>query len=464
MQHDEAFTVINYTFLPWKYAIADYSLPNNHILHTALVKLSSTLFGLHPWSTRLPAFTAGVLLAPLGYLLARKRYNQKTALFAGVLIAIFPALIDYSTNARGYSLLAFFTLLIFLCAAYVKEKKSIICWISISIFSALGFLNLPIMLLPFGACMTWLFFSGLRTDHDSKYTKAEFFTAFFSSTILCAILTGILYFPALRYSGPDALFLNPYISPLSWAAFPDTLLSRLEDTWNDWTYAIPLPMTLLLILGFFSAIIFHKKISSQKYRLQIPIFLFIGCELLIFRPNVWARIWQFLLPLVLIWCAAGLTGLIHLILSKKGLSTSPFIHGAMIAIMFIYTAVFTVSQIPHIKPQSGDAERAALYFEENLKVDDIVIITYPDDAALTYYFNVHGLSTNYLRRDIPFKQAYVMVNRTQNQSPEQVVLERGPDYPFLNMRSAAIVMTFKDHDLLLIEANRDLVEEAYGLN
>jgi len=59
MLHDEAYTVVTFsdTFF---HAMTDYSLPNNHIFHTILVVLSIKMFGLAPWTARLPAFLAGV--------------------------------------------------------------------------------------------------------------------------------------------------------------------------------------------------------------------------------------------------------------------------------------------------------------------------------------------------------------------------------------------------------------------
>ncbi len=56
MRYDESYTVVTFAALPWRNLVSDYSLPNNHIFHTVLVKLAMQLFGGDPWVVRLPAF------------------------------------------------------------------------------------------------------------------------------------------------------------------------------------------------------------------------------------------------------------------------------------------------------------------------------------------------------------------------------------------------------------------------
>ena len=40
MQYDESYTVVVFAQRPWRNLISDYSLPNNHIFYSILVKLS----------------------------------------------------------------------------------------------------------------------------------------------------------------------------------------------------------------------------------------------------------------------------------------------------------------------------------------------------------------------------------------------------------------------------------------
>lgn len=71
MQHDEAYTVIAFASRPLIAVISDYHLPNNHIFHSLLVHPAIRLMGMQPWAVRLAALSAGLLLLPVAYALAR---------------------------------------------------------------------------------------------------------------------------------------------------------------------------------------------------------------------------------------------------------------------------------------------------------------------------------------------------------------------------------------------------------
>src|SRR5512139_2592793 len=112
IDYDKAYTFLNFASKSFKYILADYSAPNNHILHTILVGIASRLFGGEPWAVRLPAFLAGTLIVPVMYLTARRFFSRPQALGAAALLAVTPVLIDYSVNGRGYTMLFLFALLL----------------------------------------------------------------------------------------------------------------------------------------------------------------------------------------------------------------------------------------------------------------------------------------------------------------------------------------------------------------
>jgi 4-amino-4-deoxy-L-arabinose transferase-like glycosyltransferase len=87
MNYDETYTYLTYASRPLAEALSNYSQPNNHLWHTALVHLSTALFGNAPWAIRLPAFLAGVVLAPATYLAARMLAVGRGALIAAALVA-----------------------------------------------------------------------------------------------------------------------------------------------------------------------------------------------------------------------------------------------------------------------------------------------------------------------------------------------------------------------------------------
>ena len=102
--YDEAYTFLQYATQGFKHILADYSAPNNHILHTILVRVFFDIFGRQVWVVRGPALLAGILCIPASYFAARRIFNLQQSLAAAALIAVTPWFISYSVNGRGYSM------------------------------------------------------------------------------------------------------------------------------------------------------------------------------------------------------------------------------------------------------------------------------------------------------------------------------------------------------------------------
>jgi len=107
--HDEAFTFNRYASGSWGDVYRDY-LPNNHLLHTVLVKASVDLFGPSALAVRLPSVLCGWVFLLCVYRLARDAWaaagdglGQRAALVLGVaFVALNPFTLDYLSAARGY--------------------------------------------------------------------------------------------------------------------------------------------------------------------------------------------------------------------------------------------------------------------------------------------------------------------------------------------------------------------------
>jgi 4-amino-4-deoxy-L-arabinose transferase-like glycosyltransferase len=125
--HDEAYTLEAFASQPYQRIVTSYAAPNNHILHTLLVRFAVRMLGKENWTARLPAFFAGVLSVPIMFLLGRHLFACSSAgLIAAWLLALSPVHISYSQVARGYSLLLLMAILslYFLCRALANGKIS----------------------------------------------------------------------------------------------------------------------------------------------------------------------------------------------------------------------------------------------------------------------------------------------------------------------------------------------------
>lgn len=163
LNHDEAFTWLSFASQPYVQIISDYSLPNNHLFHTLLVRLSTQTFGQTEWAMRLPALLAGILAIPAIYLLGRAfSANTATGLIAAWLLALAPIHISYSRMARGYSLLVLCTILSIL-ALHQALKGPHRAWWSLFVPSAfLSTYTLPSGALHLAALGSWGLFVSWR--------------------------------------------------------------------------------------------------------------------------------------------------------------------------------------------------------------------------------------------------------------------------------------------------------------
>jgi len=70
MRVDESWTFWSSVKDGWA-SVFTYVVPNNHVLHSIFVKLSTSILGAHPWAIRLPALLFGVLSIVLVFCASR---------------------------------------------------------------------------------------------------------------------------------------------------------------------------------------------------------------------------------------------------------------------------------------------------------------------------------------------------------------------------------------------------------
>ena len=441
--HDEAYTFVAFSRSLFT-AISDYHLPNNHIFHSILVYFSTKTFGIQPWAVRLPALTAGVLLVPAGYWLAKRLYGRWVAIGAALLIAWFPPLIAYADNARGYTLVALFSLLILALGDHVRKEKNLFAWGMISLFSALGLYTVPVMLVPFGVLFVWLFLENVVEGPGPYRSKWEFMGYWLAAGFGSAILTLLFYVPIFVYTGPAKVFSNGFVAPLPWRDLLETLFSRFADTWAEWTFRVPLVFVLFFAAGWVMSLLFHWRISKVRIPLQLAALLWIVILILIQRPNAFSKVWVFLQPLMLIWAAAGVLGLLEKIRLKfmRGLTLAAIVIGLAL-LGGVRQAALLVPQLPGLWMIRGDEENTVLYIKSYLQANDLIVAASPDDAPIWYYSELHGIPSASLdTRNAVFARALVLVNPVDGQTPSSVIAERGPESMALDVESARLLATF----------------------
>jgi hypothetical protein len=427
MRYDEAYTFLVFASRPFKFIISNYHLPNNHVFHTLLVGLAYRLLGDQPWIIRLPAFLSGVSLVPAAYLVARMLYDRSTGLLTAALTASASFLVEYSTNARGYTLLSLITLLTFAVGIYLKSHpKNYAGWVGLAILSALGFYTLPIMLYPYGALMLWLFLSALVGDVGGE-VRGALLKPLVVSGMAALLLTLLFYEPILRDWGFEALIGKGSFNPQGFDIQEGALVGSLVSTWRSWTRDLPSFIAWILAGGFFLSLWMHKSLSRHRLPLSLVILVWCGGLVILQGVEPWPRIWLFLIPFFFVWASAGLVGLASKLApdSLRGGTSLAVVGALLVAVVFSWNVYHRGSVLD--SGQTGtlkDAEAITLYLEGRLAEGDVVVAAVPSNYPLRYYFQYHHLPEAYLYRPKygpDFERALIIVNQRHGQNLGEVL-------------------------------------------
>ena len=288
MRVDEAATYLYYVRKPPLYGLVSYTLPNNHVFHTLLVSGSTFLFGDHPWVIRLPAFVAGIAVIPLTFLVARRAHGDGAGLIAAAFVATSSVLIEYSTNARGYTIVgAIFLGLLALQPALIRDEPR--AWRWFAILSAIGFFTIPTMLFPFGVVV-----ASLALQHVPWKRLAR-------AVALTFVLTVVAYLPALLWTGPHAFLGNRFVMSRPWSVWLSLVRpASITPTWTGWNRDLGLAGVILFAVFF--------VVGLARDRTRLALIAVMWCALLVVAARwiVLPRVWTFLIPVYWITVAAGI--------------------------------------------------------------------------------------------------------------------------------------------------------------
>src|SRR3990170_3226782 len=202
---DEAINVtfvknLNLHSLIFDYSVGDFHPPLYHIMMRGWV----LLFGTSEIAVRLPSVILGLATVYIVYLIAKKLFDNKTALISATLLATSPLHIYYSQEARMYMLAAFLASLSVYFFISLFKKDNIWYWTGFIVSTALMLYSdyLPYLLIP--AYIIYLLL--VRKKIEASTVKA-----FIPSFIIIALLTApwLYLFPKQLNIGLSAAAASP---------------------------------------------------------------------------------------------------------------------------------------------------------------------------------------------------------------------------------------------------------------
>ena len=309
MRYDESFSFLRFgSQSPWH--VATHYVPANHVFHNLLVTVSRHLFGTSPAALRAPALVAGVALIPasawMGWMLFG-RYGL--ALLIAATVCGSSQLIEYSTNARGYTWLTLMaTLLVGLTVRLANEPSRRKWWWCWAVIASVGAYTIPIMICPAVGLFLALIAKALFFEQDRARRNALIQATIFSVG-LCVAFTTVLYLPILISQGPAGAIATAQFPYAVWQHHIDTPTRMLTATLDVWLRDAGDALWVIGILGAAAYLIAVWRHRSWSYFL--PLLVLLGSVAVVtllaapFRP----RAWMFAYPLCVACVMCGLVEL-----------------------------------------------------------------------------------------------------------------------------------------------------------
>jgi len=271
-----------------------------HIFYDLTAKFSTLVFGESPAALRLPAVLFGILGVWAIYSLARLLVGSSEALIAALLLAVSSHHVNFSQNARGYTMQVFFTAVATGSLLRAAAGNGRLAWAT---YSAASILNL------YAQAFSIFVFIGLSFGYLGRYAYqrirkidlppdvrgfvwASISTASVTLLLYAPIIGGSLTFAAVRATKPD---FGPRIS----AGFLHELLQGLLSGYG------PFPVIVALVVCLTGLASLWRRNKFGTALLTLPSGVALVC-VAVLHFGAHPRYFIFALPAGLIFLVRGM--------------------------------------------------------------------------------------------------------------------------------------------------------------
>jgi hypothetical protein len=391
MRNDEAYTFLHYATAPLASALSDYSYPNNHLFHTLMVWISTRLFGPSEVAIRLPAFVFGMLIVPAVYRLALRFGDRGASLMAMALAAVWPVLVLYSTNARGYSFITFDFVVMLLLGDEIVERDTRGRWATLALLFALGMYTAPLMLYAGGAVLVWIVAEKARRDGIAG--ARGLLPGLVASAMLAAVITVLVNAPVVSRAGLAPLVANKYVTALGPREFVAALPSFAGSLNESLALGVPLPLLAVLVACAIVGLVVPRAGRGRRMVLAFAVLGWCALVLVATRRPPPGRVMLFLVPLLCLFVGRGLA----LGVAWGARRSAARVSATCAAAALLFAVVFGVSvvqrRVVFRTPETGtlaDAPTIARYLLTELHEGDRIVAMSPSDPPLDYYLLRRG--------------------------------------------------------------------------
>ncbi len=301
MRYDESVTYLSYASRGWAYLTTHYQVPNNHVFHSLLVSWLTSWLGDAPVVIRLPAFLAGCALVPATGWVGRRLSGPWVGVLAAGVVATLPVLVEFSTNARGYTILSLCIVLAIGTGSVLAEGGRRIAWLAWIEAGVIAAFTIPSAAIPWLGLTIWL---GVRL-HEGRSDAVGTSSALAPlarASVVIALVVLALYSGIIRSEGLGVLTGNRFVAPQRLDVFLGGLPSAAAATLGHWARGVPVVPALLVAA---SAVAGTALASRPWKQLLASLALGSAVAVAVARNVGEPRIWLWAAPVVAVTAATG---------------------------------------------------------------------------------------------------------------------------------------------------------------
>lgn len=309
MRYDEAYSFLHYARLPLSAIVRTYDTANNHILSNLLVHFSYYHLGGDRWMLRLPALLAGVAAPLAGYWAAREMFDRDAGLWTAALVATSEPLVDFSVNARGYTLAILFLLLALALGVRVVRTQSLWAVGGFAVCAVLAAWAVPTAAYGLAVVGAWMVAAVvIRPTRDWRAIGRVVATL-----ALPALVGYLLYRPLMHQYGWKQVTPIHIGGPEVHinrggriAGAGDPVWNLAKATWANWWRATPHPIDWLIPAAAVASAFVARRRPGEWMPLILAWALTLALLIVVLPVSPFRRSWLALLPLLLVAAGAGL--------------------------------------------------------------------------------------------------------------------------------------------------------------
>jgi hypothetical protein len=383
IRYDEAATYLNFVSRPLYRALSNYSYPNNHLFNTLLARLGVLTLGDTTFALRLPALVAGCLTIPMAWLAGRVLYNRFAGVLAAGFVAALPTFIEFSVNARGYSLQWVFILLMMCCSACLVAKPGLkTAWLTFVLAGLAGIYSIPTMVIPIGALAIWMLLSGLLTGGVPRCKELLMNLA--QAGFAMGLLSVLLYIPPLLASGPAAVISNRFVVSRE-GSFLGNLGPFAHSLWVRWSDGVPIGVVYVLIGGIVLGLLSRPRVATHRVPMTLALWIFTFCFAWARNILGYPRVWSYLLLAAIITSSAGLSLLVKTLVGPpRRLAVASV---ASVALALVIGASLIQQRILFRNNETAaliDTSQVIEFLRTNVRAGDALVVGHPATPIVEY--------------------------------------------------------------------------------